>query len=273
MTMRAMASGAVTKWVFTVLVGAVVGTTMTGCSFLDDLEDDGGNIDVFTAHHGTPTMEGEFPALGEPGMARRFHNDQGWEISLGEAYVTTAGVDLASCSGSLVKRVDLFWGPSAENVVDVAHTEPKGIGGVRTEPARFCQLQIRYGPYSFGEVNYDGADHAPPQNDSMEGQTVLLRGFATKDDVTVDFEFVTDMRLNVVRDISTVREGKPLQVERDQGFPVKIVLTKTYDRFFDGIDFADYSDDEIEAAVAAALELDSGVIYDVNVTPDAAATN
>ncbi len=263
--MRATATRYRTKGLFASLVGAacVLGV-LSGCTLFDDLEDDGGVVDVFTAHHGTPDDQGTLPEQGEAGMARRFVNDLGWEVALGEAYITTAGVDLANCEGG-IKRVDLFWGPAAENVVDTPDAEPRGIGGVRSEPAKFCQLRIRYGPYSFGEAQTDGAQHKPPRNDLMEGQTVLLRGYAEKDGQLVNFEFVSDMRLDVVRDISTLREGKPLQVRRDQSFPEKIVLTKTYDRFFDGIDFNDYGQEDLEAAVAAALDLDSGVIYDVNV--------
>lgn len=263
--MRATATRNRTKGLFSWLVCAtgVLGV-LSGCTLFDDLEDDGGVVDVFTAHHGTPTEQGELPDHGQAGMARYFQTDLGWEISLGEAYITTAGVDLANCDGG-IKPVDLFWGPSAESVVDTPDAEPRGIGGVRSEPAKFCQLRIRYGPYSFGEGQSDGAQHKPPRTDTMEGQTILLRGSAQKDGQAVEFEFVSDMRLDVVRDISTLRDGKPLQVRRDQSFPEKIVLTKTYDRFFDGIDFNDYTQADIEAAATAALDLDSDVIYDVNV--------
>lgn len=246
-------------------LAAAVLLAAPGCAFIDDLEDSGGIVDVFTAHHGTPA-DGVFPEQGEAGMARAFTTDSGWSVVLGEAYLTTAGVELAGCSGG-IKRVDLFWGPSAESLVDIADAEPRGIGGVRTPADKFCQLRVTYGPYSFAAAETEGAEYAPPSNELMEGQTILLRGYATKDGENVPFEYISDLELSVVRDISTLQNGRPLTVKTDQSFPAKIVLAKTYDRFFDGVDFLDYTDDDIEAAVIRALEGDSRVIFDVKVEP------
>src|SRR5687767_6486581 len=86
----------------------------SGCGTLDQLEDGGATVYVFSTHHATP-IDGIFPARGEEDMPRVFDNDLGWQITLQESYITTASVTLVRCNSEPVP-LNMFWGPCPEDM-------------------------------------------------------------------------------------------------------------------------------------------------------------
>ena len=225
--------------------------------------DEGGQVDLFIAHHGE-VQDASFPEYGAEGVSRLFMNDQGWSVRLNEAYVTTKSVELVACDGAM-RPVTLYWGPFGENIIEVADLIPKGIGGYSSPPANYCGVRVVYAPFNLDEV-VSGGENVPPNLD-MDGQTVLLNYVAEKDDQTVSGVFTTNNTYSTTIDTSTLDNNGPIEIGKDQRVPVDITISKTYDSFFQGIDFATATSADIEANVAATLELDSAVTLGTTLTP------
>lgn len=220
-------------------------------------------MDLFIAHHGE--VQGEsFPEYGAEGVSRLFTNDQGWTVRLNEAYVTTKSVKLVACDGEMTP-VSLTWGPFGENIIEVADLIPKTIGGYDSPPESYCAVQVVYAPFNLDEV-VGGGENVPPNLD-MDGQTVLLNYVAEKDNQMVSGVFTTDNTYSTTIDTSTLDDNGPIGVSKDQRVPVEITISKTYDSFFQGIDFATATSADIEANVAATLELDSAVTLGTTLRP------
>ena len=62
--------------------------------------------------------------------------------------------------------------------------------------------------------------------------------------------------------------GGPPTINADEAFPVDLTLSKTYDRFFDGIDFNAFDEADIEQNVLAMLEEDSRVAVGTRVVAE-----
>ena len=69
----------------------------TGCELFDAIGSEGTSIvQLMVTHHGTP-RGGQFPDLNDGLGNREFDNDEGWTVTLYEAYVVTASVSLREC--------------------------------------------------------------------------------------------------------------------------------------------------------------------------------
>jgi hypothetical protein len=242
---------------------------LPACALLDSIEDGGSLVNVFIAHHATP-KDGEFPNYGTEGTRREFVNDQGWTVTLAEAYVTVAGVAVVGCSGSATE-VDLYWGPCAEDFIDLEDAGPVGIGGVHVEPGNYCGMQVLHAPFDYEAAVMSGLGHDLPDNEAVDGATVYLRGVANKGEESVDFEWATDSELVIQLDISTLAEGGPMKIQHDEDFPHELTVGKPYDTFFEGIDFADWGPAYFEAVVMSSLEQDSRAYLGAGVDPAGAA--
>lgn len=238
---------------------------LTACGLLDSLEDDGSLVNMYVSHHATP-RDGEFPDYGMEEAPRRFTNDQGWEITLAEAYVTVSAVQVMQCAGGAT-LVDLYWGPCAEDFIRISDGNPLGIGAAQVPAANYCQVAVLFGPFDFQVA----AGHEIPDNELVDGTTVYLRGQATKGEESVNFEWSTSKTLEVYLDISTLENGGPVVISHDENFPQDLTIGKPYDAFFEGIDFANYSDADLEAAVVSSLELDTRAHFGAGVQPETAA--
>ena len=225
------------------------------CSLLDGLEDDGSLVNVFVSHHATP-RDGEFPNYGTEENPRVFTNDQGWEITLAEAYVTIIGVDVVACSGNAT-NVDLYWGPCAEDFIKTQDANVVGVGGVQVGAANYCGMTVGFGPFDFEAAEDGDSAHELPDNELVDGTTVYLRGVAEKDGEMVQFEWSTSKTIIVPLDISTLEAGGPVKIKHNENFPKDLTIGKTYDTFFSGIDFANYTDADLAATVESSLELDT----------------
>lgn len=213
----------------------------SGCDLLDQLTQHTGIVDVFAASHGSPDEQGNFPTRN--GEQLIFVNDMGWEIYVDEAYVTTAGVTLQACDGERFD-VELYWGPLAEDIGQTADSEIAGLGGVRADSGSYCDLLVEYAPTAEEVPNPDAA-----------GTTVYLTGSALKDGQHIDFLWKTSVEVQVDVDITGIEAGSPFRISEDQQFAKKLTVSKTYNRFFDGVDFADtLTQGDIDALVAASLK-------------------
>jgi hypothetical protein len=213
----------------------------TGCEFLDQLNQHTGIVDVFAASHGTPDDQGNLPTRN--GQQLIFVNDMGWQIFIDEAYVTTGGVTLQACDGERFD-VELYWGPLAEDIGETADSELAGLGGVRANSGTYCEMLVEYAPT---------AEEVP--NPDAIGTTVYLTGSALKDGQHIDFLWKSEVAVEAEVDISAIENGSAFRISEDQQFSKKITVSKSYDRFFDGVDFAEtLTQGDIDALVAASLK-------------------
>lgn len=230
----------------------------TGCEFLDQFEDGGGLVNFYSAHHGT-ARDGQFPE--RPTTDRiELDTDTGWHVIIAEAYVTTSAITLERCDGDSLEA-DFYWGPLCEDLLD-PDLQAYGVGAVQADAGNYCSATITYGPF---------VDGATPGEHSTEGgeagDTVYLRGLAEKGDQSVPFEIKTAATLSVQVDLSTVQDGGPLSLGHDEYFATELTFSKTYDRFFDGVDFDELASMDFEPIVLDTLELETGVVYGTEITP------
>jgi hypothetical protein len=241
-----------------IALSSLLAVGSTGCSALVDLIDGDpvATVKFHATHAGTPTEDG-FPDLGDEETTRVFTNDQGWLISIHELYVTTAQVRLVRCSASEGTSIEMFWGACPEDFVSTNDRETFPLGAVTVTDGDFCRVDVHFAPF-IHEAESD--EHINPDNPMIEGNTILLNGIARRGEgmtlEEVPFSVVSDTVVVAEVDIGGIEQGQPFHLE-DENFARDITLLKTYDHFFDGIDFATATPAEIEAAVLSSLELDT----------------
>lgn len=237
---------------------AVIGTvTLPGCEFIEELTGPGDTVvDVFAAHHQSAN-EGEFPP---PAPVIELDTDMGFHIVLSEAVITTQSVSIEHCNGS-VQPIDMYWGALPEDVVlddDLALT---GVGGVTLEAGDYCGVLVEYGPF----MGPNGPDDHDLATEEAAGKTVYLRGAAyIGDDIQIPFEWSTSIALMVRVDLSE----DPLHISGNEAFDEKLTVTKTYDRFFDGVDFQTLSDGDIDDLLLDTLVNETRVVKGTSIRPD-----
>ncbi|MEM6991899.1 MAG: hypothetical protein AAF721_15430 [Myxococcota bacterium] len=209
-------------------------------------------LQVLVTHHATPE-DGQFPETRTVLGNREFDTDEGWTVTLVEAFVVTADVTLSSCAGQEL-ALDRYWGALPENFHG-QDLEVSTFGGAELSPGEYCGLTVTYGPFSGDDEA--AREHDVPEDETMlDGATVYLAGYAERGDALVEFEIRSDERLVLELPITT-DGGGPLGVSGDEPFPVELTLSKTYDRLFDGIDFSSTDDGELEHNVLAALQVET----------------
>ncbi len=236
--------------------GLLASVSAAGCDLVDAIEELEGNrvgIHVYLTHHASP-QDGTIPDFGGDGEARVFENDQGWTITLLEGFITTQELTLHRCDGAAVP-VDLYWGSIAEDL-RAKDMDLFTIGGVEVTQSQFCGLSVVYGPFDAESGT------APRSADLMDGNTVLIHGYAKRGEEMVPFEIDVAASVEVYLDLSTIRGGGPLTITGREYFPVELTLAKTYDLFFDGIDFATMDPADLEQQVLSVLELETTVTAD-----------
>jgi hypothetical protein len=241
------------------LLSAVV-LASSGCgAFIDLIDGDSvATVRLFATHAGTPDDSG-WPDYGDSITTRVFTNDLGWQLSLSEVYVTTAEVRLVRCEAQVGTEIEMFWGACPEDFVSMNDRESVALGAVTLDDGEYCRVDVTFGHY----VPSDSSDeHINPSNPMIEGNTVLIKGVARRgmgpDLEEIPFEFVSDAVVTARANIATIENGRPLTLH-DENFAKDLTILKTYDRFFDGIDFASAGPAEIEAAVLSSLEYDTKI--------------
>ncbi|MCA9707917.1 MAG: hypothetical protein KDK70_18845, partial [Myxococcales bacterium] len=221
----------------------------TGCDLIDAFNNEGSTlVQLMVTHHATPE-DGVFPDLSN-GDIRTFDNDEGWTVNLRAAFVTTSSASLHECSGGTV-AFDNFWGQLPENITN-DDLELNSFAAVEVEASSFCSMTVEYGPYTGADDvarMHDMGEHS----DEVRGATFYLEGIAQKGDVAVPFEITGTGTASVQLDLSHAMNGGPLTISADEPFPVDLTLSKTYDRFFDGIDFENFDPADIEQNVMGLL--------------------
>ena len=212
----------------------------TGCvDFFESLTQTSGIVNVFATSHSKPDEEGNAAERNGPQLI--FTNDMGWEVFIDEAYVTTTGVSLVSCEGEQTE-FEMYWGAQAENLSETADSEVNGLGGVRALSGDYCELVVSYGP----------AEEAPSAN--AMGATVFFTDSAVRGDEHIDFTWRSEVSLDSSVDISRIELGRPFRINEEQHFAKELTVSKTYNHFFDGVEFSDeLSQADIDDLVADSL--------------------
>jgi hypothetical protein len=218
-------------------------------------------VKFFAAHAGMPTDTG-FPDYGDAGSTRVFQTDLGWEVALSDAYVTTQEVRLVRCGKQKGTAIEMFWGTCPEDFVTAQDRETLPLGAITIEDGSFCTVEVVFGPYVEDD---DDEEHTEPSNPAVVGATVLLEGVARRDPgdgmiIEVPFTLRFEDELVVALDVSEFDGGQPFELANET-YARNLSVLKTYDRFFDGVDFTSAGPADLEAAVKASLELDTRV-YD-----------
>jgi hypothetical protein len=216
-----------------------------GCDILEDLDNPRTLVNVAVTHHATPEA-GAFPDRGADGETRTFETDEGWSVILDTAYVTTSAVTLHRCDEGEV-AFDFYWGPLAEDM-RAQDLDMKTLAAEAVRRSEFCGMTLQYGP-----------DPGDVSDVSRGGATFYLEGTAAKDGIVLPFTVSSFETLDVSLDLSTMDGGDPLVVEGGEDVPVELTVSKTYDRFFDGIEFGSASAADLQAQVAAVLVLETSV--------------
>jgi hypothetical protein len=217
-------------------------------------------VRFFATHAGTLGESG-YPNYGDQETTRVFVTDMGWQVALSEVYVTTADIRLVPCEQPTGTSIEMFWGPCPESFVSTNDLESVPLGAVTVDDGDYCHVDVVFGPYV---APSGGDEHVALGNQMIEDKTMVVIGVARRGEGAtleeVPFQIVSDVEVIARLDTSEIEMGKPIVLE-DENFPRDLTIIKTYDRFFDGIDFATATPADIETAILDALELDT-VIYD-----------
>jgi len=225
----------------------------TGCDLLEQYEDSGGTVNVFSTHHATP-RDGDVPERN--GNAIRTTTDTGWDLIVSEAHLTTVGVTLNHCDGERAHAVDMYFGAYAENL-RAPDLELEGVGAVTVPEGKYCSVTVEYGPY------FSGGEASGTSAAELEENTVFFAGLATRDGIEVPFELTAAFAVEV-----TTQLDKPLSLDHFESFAKDVSLSKTIDRFFDGIEDFDQMDQVgLEEHFAATLERETRAVLGTSVTP------
>ncbi len=234
-----------------VLVASALVAGNAGCGLFDTSNPV--DINVFAAHHARRDMDGLLPSYGFNNSPRTWVNDLGWQINVTEGYIVITGASIVSCDGEAFD-LDLPFGPVPE-YLNATDLDVIVVGSAEIPEGDYCELDVQYGPYRAEEAAMasEGA-HPVPTGRDLEGQTIFIAGRASKDDVVVDFALISgessEMRLKLREG-----DGTPTTYEAIAGGGApKATVGKTYDRFFDGIDFSTY-EAEAEAINAGLMEI------------------
>jgi hypothetical protein len=105
------------------------------------------------------------------------------------------------------------------------------------------------------DEDHDETRHETPSNESVQGTTIYMRGGAQLGDGEfTQFELTTPETVVVELDLSDLEgEGRPLNVGHREDFPKELLVSKTYDRFFDGVDFTVFDPAAVEASLPQVL--------------------
>ena len=245
------------------LLVAIGALGLAGC---DQLDRNGALVNVFAIHHASPEDD-TFPDRGDDGFPRIFEGEDGWQITLAEAYVTISAVTLVSCGGS-THDLKMFWGPCPEDL-RVEDLQTLTVAGLKVPADNYCRLEVEYAPYETPVID-DDADtrHVIPQNEEVDDVTVFINGIAQRGEDRVPFVLKNGETFTVDLDLSEVEGGNPLSVTNSEDFPKELTVSKTYDRFFDGVDFNNFDEAALERDLDDILAAETRVVSGTTIFPD-----
>lgn len=241
-------------------------STLAGC---DALDQGGSLMYVFSTHHATPE-DGIFPDRGGDLQPRVFENDMGWTVTLLESYITIDSITIVGCDGHGYP-LNMFWGPCPEDLRG-EDLETLTVAGRKLPSGDYCGLQVTYGPYQMPMID-EAADtrHSIPQNQAVDGTTAYFRGGASNPSTMedpIEFELRTEAGRVLMLDLSEAEDGRPVHIDRHEDFPKELTISKTYDRFFDGVQFDDFDEKELEGDIDEILadqtKVQEGVVVEID---------
>jgi hypothetical protein len=224
-------------------------------------------VTIFAAHHASPD-DGMFPDFGDDLQPRVFDLEDGWELTLAESYVTIASTTLVSCSGQ-EHEMRMFWGPCPEDLRR-ADLEVLTVSGNKVPAGDYCELLVQYAPYQMPVIDDDTETrHVIPTLDAVEGDSVFLRGIARRgEDESVPFQLENGEDFVVSLDLSNLEgEGNPLTIRENQDFPTELTVTKTYDRFFDDVDWENFDEAALTDTIDEVLADQTRVTRGLTISP------
>jgi hypothetical protein len=238
----------------TAAIGLAALVIQAGCAeFFDEIVDDGQGVTVLSTHHAT-SPDGLPPPRAEDRAPRTFTSDLGWTITMSSAYVNQVGANLIDCEGR-DNFLDSYFGHLAEwmNGMDLVTTT---LAGDVVESGRYCVLVVEYGPYDPNAAASAGSRHPRPTEPAMVGASVWIEGTAVREGLDpVPFTLSTAERAFVRFDLRGL-EGDPasgIEISDSAAFPTELTVSKAYDRFFDGVDFANLDVPALEATLASTI--------------------
>ena len=162
---------------------------------------------------------------------------------------------LVGCNDS-EHPLNMFWGPCPEDLKD-QDLATLTVAGNRADEGDYCGLRVTYAPYETPVVDeeHDETRHETPNNPAVQGATVYLRGGAQLGDGEfTQFELTTSETIVVDLSLEDIEgDGRPLNVAHREDFPKELLVSKTYDRFFDGVDFAAFDAAALQATLPQIL--------------------
>lgn len=222
---------------------------LAGCD-VDSVVDSRAHVRILAVHHGTPDPAGDYPDYGADEKPRIFTNDQGWEITLFESYFVLTGVAVGRCGGGNERwqTFDMHFGTWAENVRD-EDLSPRAIASADLPGAHYCDMQVLYGPFE------DTTVAESPDTAGVVGHSAYVQGQAVRDGSDpIAFEVAIPDEILVELDLGAMSpEGDPLRIEGSENLQTDIVVAKTYDRVFDGVDFSNFSDADLRQRLTRFL--------------------
>ena len=231
----------------------VLSLLASGCHALDRFEDGGATVFVFATHHATPE-NGSFSFRGDENQPRTFESSDGWTVTLLEAYVTISAVTLIGCNGS-EHELRMFWGPCPEDLRD-RDLATLTVAGNHVGEGEYCALEVEYAAYMPPIIDEEAEDtrHEVPTNPDVQGSTIYLRGGARLGDGdSTNFQLTSPATITVDLDLSEIEDGSPLHIAHQEDFPKELLVSKTYDRYFDGVDFNAFDEASLEARLPQLL--------------------
>ncbi len=232
--------------------------TATACDFFSI--DGESTLQVFASHHGMPGDDGAFPDYGLHEAPRAFDTELGWSVILEKGVVVIKGVRAVSCDGATTLTLETPFGPFPEDFRD-EDLEVTNIAEAVIEPAEYCALEVDFGPYNSEELAGVVDRHEVSDPSALEGQSLVMRGRASKDGQDIDFDFKSAAAVTATIDISSIVEGGPLTIEKSDAGTINLTVVKSYDALLQGVDFATVSADAAAAAMTDVLVDTSYVIY------------
>ena len=170
-------------------------------------------VNVTTTHHASQ-VQGEPLTVATDGQLRVFDTDEGWSVTLSQAYVVTAGADLHRCD-STVETIDMYYGALAEDI-KLHDYDELTLGASKVTPGDFCELAVHYGPY------VDGQPFNAVMKEKVVDATFYLEGVAVRGAERVPFALRSTADITVNLDLSTIQGGNPMEVSGSEDFPVEV---------------------------------------------------
>lgn len=237
-------------------ISCVMTVASPGCGLVDLIDGDPvATVRFFASHAGTADADG-YPDYGDSETTRVFYNDTGWQIALSQAYVTTANVHFVRCMEQKGTAIEMFWGPCPEAFISTDDLASLPLGAVTVTDGAYCSMDVSFAPF----IPPAGGEHIAVGNQMIRDNTLVIVGVARRGEPPmteeVPFEIVSDATVVSHVDISTLEGGLPVRLE-NENFARDLTIIKTYDTFFDGLDFATASPADIEASVLNSLERDT----------------